>query len=97
MKVELVTGLWTLVAASVEKFNVTKFVNRERLPKGIGRHTQFAVAAAILALRDAGLAEGSLDSNDCVVVSGSSLMDFGGISNSTQAVFSRGALEAKRA
>jgi 3-oxoacyl-(acyl-carrier-protein) synthase len=79
-----------LVAAYVDKFNIANFVQRERLPKGVGRHTQFAAVAAILALQDAGLVEGQLDSRDCVVVTGSSLMDFGGISNSTQAVHSRG-------
>lgn len=79
-----------LVAACVDKFSVTKFLDRERLPKGIGRHTQFAAVGAFLALQDAGLVAGQLDSRDCVVVTGSSLMDFGGISNSTQAVYSRG-------
>ncbi len=79
-----------LVAAHIDKFSVMKFVERERLPKGIGRHTQFAAAAAVLALADAGLVRGNLDSRDCLIVTGSSLMDFGGISNSTRAVFERG-------
>src|SRR5882757_2087162 len=55
-----------LVAASVEKFNLSKFVNREQIPKGIGRHTQFAAAAAVLALQDAGLFDRNLDSRDCM-------------------------------
>lgn len=79
-----------MVAASIEKFNLSKFVNRDQIPKGIGRHTQFAAAAAVLALQDAGLFDRSLDSRDCMVVTGSSLMDFGGISNSTEAVYARG-------
>jgi 3-oxoacyl-(acyl-carrier-protein) synthase len=79
-----------LVAAAVERFNIAKFVDRERLPKGIGRHTQFAVAGSLLALRDAGLPENTLRGDGCAVVTGSSLMDFGGISSSTQAVFQKG-------
>lgn len=79
-----------LIAASIERFNVAKYVERERLPKGIGRHTQFATAGAILALRDAGIQREELRSEQCAVVTGSSLMDFGGISNSTQAVYSKG-------
>ena len=79
-----------LVAAHIDRFNVAKFVDRDRLPKGIGRHTQFAVAGAVLALQDSGLTETELETRDCLVVTGSSLMDFGGISNSTYAVYSRG-------
>ncbi len=79
-----------LVAASVERFNITRFIERERLPKGIGRHTQFAAAGALLALQDAGLAPAGLSGADTIIVTGSSLMDFGGISSSTQAVFTKG-------
>ncbi len=78
-----------LVAAGVEKFSIARFFEREQLLKGAGRHAQFATVGAKLALEDAGLAGADL-SQDCVVVTGSSLMDFGGISNSTQAVFTRG-------
>lgn len=79
-----------LIAAYLDRFNVTKYVDREKLPKGIGRHTQFAVAGAMLALADASLAPADVSSTDCVIVTGSSLMDFGGISNSTHAVHTRG-------
>lgn len=78
------------IAAAVERFAVTRFVTRELLPKGIGRHTQFAAAGAMLAIKDAGLTESALQSRECVVVTGSSLMDFGGITNSTHAVFTKG-------
>lgn len=74
----------------MDRFNLAKYVDKERQPKGISRHTQFAVAGAILALQDTGLYATDLISNDCVVVTGSSLMDFGGVSNTTQAVFTRG-------
>jgi 3-oxoacyl-(acyl-carrier-protein) synthase len=80
-----------LVAAYVDRFNITKFISRETLPKGIGRHTQFAAAAAVLALSDAGLDGRKLPERDTVIITGSSLMDFGGISSSTQAVYSKGA------
>ncbi|HVS50803.1 MAG TPA: beta-ketoacyl synthase N-terminal-like domain-containing protein [Opitutaceae bacterium] len=78
------------VAASIDRFNVAKYLDRERLPKGIGRHTQFAAVGAVLALRDAGISSMGSMSDDCVVVTGSSLMDFGGISNSTHAVHTKG-------
>ena len=78
-----------LVAASVEGFSISPHFERERLPKGASRHAQFAAVGAKLALADAGLAPADL-SQDCVIVTGSSLMDFGGISNSTQSVFTRG-------
>jgi 3-oxoacyl-[acyl-carrier-protein] synthase II len=79
-----------IVAAYMDRFSLNKFVERERQPKGISRHTQFAVAGAVLALRDTGLTAADLQPRDCVVVTGSSLQDFGGISNSAQAVFTRG-------
>ncbi len=79
-----------LVAAAVDRFNISKFIPRERLPKGIGRHTQFAAVGSLLALLDAGLDVANVRASDTVIVSGSSLMDFGGISNSTQAVFTKG-------
>ncbi len=78
------------IAASIDKFSISKWVDRTILPKGIGRHTQFAVVGAKLALADAGISPADINGGDCVVVSGSSLMDFGGISSSTQAVFAKG-------
>ncbi len=79
-----------LVAAYIERFSIIKFIERERLPKGIGRHTQFAAVGALLALKDARIALSDLVERDSLVVTGSSLMDFGGISSSTQAVFAKG-------
>ena len=79
-----------LVAAYIDRFALNKYVDRERIPKGIGRNTQLAAAAAILAVQDTGLLVTELMERDCIVVTGSSLMDFGGISNSTQAVYTKG-------
>ncbi len=82
------------MAASIERFSVSRWLDRTTLPKGIGRHTQFAAVGARLALSDAGLATSDIKGSDCVVVTGSSLMDFGGISNSTHAVYSKGPFAA---
>src|SRR5450432_808160 len=62
-----------LVAAYMDRFSLKKFIERERQPKGISRHTQFAAAGAILAVRDTGLLASDLSGKDCVVVTGSSL------------------------
>lgn len=78
------------LAAYVDKFQITKYADRERLPKGIGRHAQFAAAGALLALADAQLTIDALPTANTLVVTGSSLMDFGGISTSTSAVFRKG-------
>lgn len=79
------------VAAHVGAFDIGKYVkDRSLLPKGAARHTLFAVAGAVLALADAGLRPDQLSEADCVIVTGSSLMDFGGITSSTDAVHRRG-------
>jgi 3-oxoacyl-[acyl-carrier-protein] synthase II len=80
------------VAAHIAEFDVGKYIpNRGVLPKSSARHTLFAVAGAVLALEDAGMRVEDLRNLNSVIVTGSSLMDFGGISNSTEAVFKRGA------
>ena len=79
-----------MVAASVDRFSLSRYVDRARVSNGIGRHSQFAAAGAILALQDANLNPSELSGPETLVITGSSLMDFGGISNSTRAVFSKG-------
>jgi 3-oxoacyl-(acyl-carrier-protein) synthase len=80
-----------LVAAYLDDFNVARYVNRTLLPKGAARHTLFAAAGAMLALKDAGLTLPELRSKSCAVVTGSSLLDFGGIGNAIETVHRRGA------
>jgi 3-oxoacyl-(acyl-carrier-protein) synthase len=85
-----------LVAAYLDEFEVGDYVeDRSVLPNGAARHTLLAVAGAVLAVRDAGISKDELSQTNCAIVSGSSLMDFGGISSSTEAVYKRGARGAQ--
>lgn len=79
------------VAAHISGFDIGKYVaDRSLLPKGAARQTLFAVAGAVLALRDAGLAARDLRELACAIVTGSSLMDFGGIGSTIESVSKRG-------
>ncbi len=78
------------VAAQVERFNIAKYLDRALLPKGAARHTLFAVAGALLAVEDAKISREELRRLTCAVISGSSIMDFGGIVNSMDGVQQRG-------
>lgn len=79
------------VAGVIDDFDIGKYIDdRSSLPKNSARHTLFAVAGAVLALQDAGLGPKDIKKLNCAIITGSSLMDFGGISNSTEAVFKRG-------
>lgn len=78
------------MAAYIERFNIAKYVDRTKVPKGAARQTLFAVAGAILAVQDAGISQEELAVARCAVVSGSSIMDFGGTISSMDAVQSRG-------
>ncbi len=49
------------------------------MPKGAARHTQFAVAGAVLALQDAGISREELQRADCAIMIGATLMDFGAV------------------
>lgn len=80
-----------LVAAYITGFDVRKYLESDvKLPKGSARQTQFAVAGAILALKDAGISQTDLRGASCAVCTGSSLLDFGGIGNAIAAVNDRG-------
>jgi 3-oxoacyl-(acyl-carrier-protein) synthase len=75
------------VAAHIPNFDIGLYVaDKSVLPKNSARHTLFAVAGAMLAVEDAGIRMEELRGENCVIVTGSSLMDFGGISSSTEAV-----------
>jgi len=68
-----------LVAAYMDPFDVGKYVDRTLMPKGAARHTQFAVAGAVLALRDAGISREELQRANCAIMIGATLMDFGAV------------------
>lgn len=78
------------VAAAVSGFDIRKYVEESRLPKGTARHTMFAAAGAMLALKDAGIELDELQKSHCSIVTGSSLLDFGGIGNAIESVQKRG-------
>lgn len=77
------------VAAEVSGFEIANFFSQptfQRLP----RHTQFALAAAKLALSDANLSENGIRHLDPVVVTGTSLMDSDLVSRTIENVINKG-------
>jgi 3-oxoacyl-(acyl-carrier-protein) synthase len=78
------------VAASIDDFHPTRFVDRSLLPKGAARHTSFAIVGAVLALQDAGVTPEDLRAANLAIVTGSSTMDFGGILQTVDAVADKG-------
>jgi 3-oxoacyl-(acyl-carrier-protein) synthase len=82
------------VAAYMDDFDVSKFVDPTKIPKGAARHSLLAVAAAVLALQDAGITQEEFVAATGAIVTGTSLMDFGAIVSSIDAVTRRGARAA---
>lgn len=83
----------SFVAAEVKGFRLENHlpeVNSKRMP----RHTQFAVAAAGLALADAGLTFADLRGRTPLVIMGASLMDFGAINKGVDLILRRGPVSA---
>ena len=77
------------VAAEVKGFRLENHlpnVSSKRMP----RHTQFAVAAAALALEDAGLSLGHLRGRNPLIMVGASLMDFGSINKGVEIIVRKG-------
>jgi 3-oxoacyl-[acyl-carrier-protein] synthase II len=80
-----------LVAAYIDNFDIADYIDdRSALRKASARHTLFGVAGAMLAINDARIKKSEIVKMNCLIVTGSSLMDFGGISASTEAVYKRG-------
>jgi 3-oxoacyl-(acyl-carrier-protein) synthase len=80
-----------LVAAYLEDFEVERYIKRTPALRGAARHTIFAVAASSLALQDAGLGPEALRDSHTLIVTGTSVMDFGGICSTADSVFKYGA------
>ena len=79
------------VAAQVNTTDLSKSIGREIVfPKGSARHTIFAVKGAKLALLDACISTSDLLQTKCAVITGSSLLDFGGIGDAIESVQKRG-------
>lgn len=77
------------VGAEVTGFKLQTFAPSE-LPRRIPRHTQFAVAATILALQDAGLDPRDLAEINPAIITGTTLMDCEGIEKTFQNVATMG-------
>jgi 3-oxoacyl-(acyl-carrier-protein) synthase len=81
------------VGAEVKGFKLEHFVpdvNSKRMP----RHTQFALAAATLAVRDAGLKMSHLKDRGTLVIIGATLMDFGTINKGVEIILRKGPMSA---
>ncbi len=79
----------SFVAAEVKDFKLENYVagvSSKRMP----RHTQFALAAAALAVADAGLSLPELLGRSPVVIVGASLMDFGAINKGVDMILRKG-------
>jgi 3-oxoacyl-(acyl-carrier-protein) synthase len=81
------------VGAEVKGFKLERIVenmNSKRVP----RHTQFALAAAVLAMRDAGLELNDLRHANALVMIGATLMDFGTINKGVDIILRHGPFSA---
>lgn len=77
------------IGAEVSGFDLYEFAPEEN-PRRLSRHTQLGLAAAILALRDAGLTFEEIAPLKPAVVSGTSIMDIEKISRGVQVVAQKG-------
>lgn len=77
------------VGAEVPDFDLQKYAPGES-PKRIPRHTQFALAAAILALEDAKLDISELKGKNPLIITGTTLMDSESVSRSVELVSKKG-------
>ncbi len=77
------------VGAEIKNFDLSRYASDEN-PRRLSRHTQFALVAAILALRDAGLTLEEAGQFNPVIVTGTSSMDLDKISRSVEAVSRKG-------
>lgn len=77
------------VGAEVKKFNIGDFFENHGT-KRMPRHTQFALAAAKMAVEDAGLTRSMVEQLDPVVVTGTSLMDSAVVNKTIEDVTRKG-------
>ena len=84
-----------MVAAHLEEFDPGTVIDVAKMPKGSARQSYFAAVGAQLALQDAGISPEEFGAANCAIVTGSSLMDFGGIQSTIEGVIRRGVRGAK--
>ncbi len=76
-------ALGEFVAASIPDFRLNNYIEKFPGQHGTARHTQFGIAAAILALRDAGITSSDFErTSRSLLVTGTSLMDCEGLKRS---------------
>ncbi|HRG55052.1 MAG TPA: beta-ketoacyl-[acyl-carrier-protein] synthase family protein [Lacunisphaera sp.] len=78
------------IGAEVSGFDLKDYAPEENA-KRLSRHTQFGLAAAILAMQDAGLAPHEAEKLNPTIVTGTSIMDIDKISRGVQIVAKKGA------
>ena len=86
-------GAGAFVGAEVSGFKLERFVaglNTKRMP----RHTHFAVAAAAMAVEDAGFSLPDLKNANPLVMIGATLMDFGAINKGVDMILRHGPMSA---
>jgi 3-oxoacyl-(acyl-carrier-protein) synthase len=81
------------VAGEVKNFKIESYVNGAN-PKRMPRHTQFALGATVLALRDAEIDLKEAREHNPVIMIGAALMDFGTIGKIFERVAKSGLLSA---
>jgi 3-oxoacyl-(acyl-carrier-protein) synthase len=77
------------VGAEIKSFKLDDYVS-DIHDKRMPRHTQLAVAAAILAAKDAGFRLKDLKNTNAVILVGASLMDFGTINKTVEMIVKKG-------
>lgn len=86
-------GAGAFVGAEVKGFKLERYV-RGSNSRRMARHTQFALAAAQLAVSDAGYSFSALRNRGALVMIGATLMDFGAINKSIDLALEEGPLSA---
>ncbi|MDP3073694.1 MAG: beta-ketoacyl synthase N-terminal-like domain-containing protein [Opitutaceae bacterium] len=81
------------VAAEVKGFKLENYVDGAN-PKRVPRHTQFALGATVLALRDAQITLAQAQEHSPVIMIGAALMDFGTIGKIFERVAKNGLISA---
>lgn len=77
------------MGAEITDFDIGEYAPQEN-PRRLSRHTQFGLAAALLALKDAGLNATELNRMNPAVVTGTSIMDIDRIGRTIRAVALKG-------
>ncbi|MBL9190027.1 MAG: hypothetical protein JNK23_21285 [Opitutaceae bacterium] len=83
----------SFVAAEVKGFKLESYVEGSN-PKRVPRHTQFALGATLLALRDAHLSLAQAQERSPLIMIGAALMDFGTIGKIFERVAKSGLISA---